>query len=747
LVERTVLKENEIYLVSDDNGDIASHNSEGHGLYWRDTRFLSLYELRLAGTKPSLLSSIGEHNFMNNFQFANAAFVARDDVDIAARTISIRRNRFIQDGLYERIGFFNYNPFQVELRVTILVGSDFRDMFEVRGYTTLAVHGTIEPPASDEAGVQLRYVGLDGVRRRTDIFFQPRPSEVSLPNIDPLAQEHARVLPGISGHGDPRQEYTLVPPSALAHFDLALPPKAHRSITVHIVPAIEAGRPETPDGKLSLDDKFVLIRDSYRQWDSECTEIETDHEILNSVIRRARRDLRLLSDRLPEGYLPSAGIPWFSVPFGRDSLITSLQTMILQPSIAYGSLRFLAAHQGQKVDEWRDEEPGKILHEVRLGEAATLGQVPQTPYYGSVDSTPLFLVAFGELLQWTDDLELMRGLKDNVEAALAWIDRFGDQDGDGYVEYASRSPRGIRNQGWKDSWDAVAYPDGRFVEPPIALSEVQGYVYDARQRMASYFRRIGETERAREQQDRAADLKRRFKSDFRLAEQNYYAIALGPDKLQVPVVSSNPGQCLWSGLLDGDEGRMTARRLLQEDMSCGWGVRTLSSQEPMFNPMSYHNGSVWPHDNALIAAGLKRLQLDVEASRLIAEVLEAAMRFPNYRLPELYCGFARDRRYFSMPAQYPVSCSPQAWAAGAVFSMIQTLLGLRADAAQGRLSLRPKLPDWLSRVCVRRLRVGNRLVEFEVVREEKRTPVEIFDSGGLEIVVEPAAEAIGKGRL
>jgi glycogen debranching enzyme len=739
LPERTVLKESEIYLVSDDSGEIASHNSDGHGLYWRDTRFLSLYELSIEGTKLSLLSSVGEHNFMNNFQFANAALVA-DGVDVAARTISIRRNRFIHDGLYERIGFFNYNSFPISLRVTISVGSDFRDMFEVRGYTTLTAHGSIEPPAFDDGRIQLRYLGLDGVRRRTNILFKPKPDDVSLANVDPPLQKHPRVLPGISGRGDPRQEHTFVPPSAQAHFDVSLPPKTPRSITVHVVPTIEAGRPETGDGSVSLDDKFVLIRDSYREWDSECTEIETDHEILNSVIRRARRDLRLLSDQLPDGYLPSAGIPWFSVPFGRDSLITSLQTMVLQPSIAYGSLRFLADHQGQRLEEWRDEEPGKVLHEVRLGEAATLGQVPQTPYYGSVDSTPLFLVVLGELLQWTDDLEFMRDLRDNAEAALAWIDRYGDQDGDGYVEYASRSPVGIRNQGWKDSWDAVAYPDGRFVDPPIALAEVQGYVYDARLQMASYFRRVGEPQRADEQENRAADLQQRFRRDFFLPEQHYYAIALGPDKRPVAVISSNPGHCVWSGLLDGDEGRMAARRLLQDDMSCGWGIRTLSSQEPMFNPMSYHNGSVWPHDNALIAAGLKRLRMDVAASKLIAEVLEAAMRFPSYRLPELYCGFARDRRYFSMPAQYPVSCSPQAWAAGSVFSMIQTLLGLRADAAQQRLLLRPKLPDWLTRVRVRRLRAVGRQVEFDVVREGQRTAVEIFDSGGLEIVVEPAAD-------
>jgi glycogen debranching enzyme len=676
---------------------------------------------------------------MNNLQFANAALRTADGVEVPARTISIRRNRFIQDGLHERIGFLNYNQFPVTLRVSLSVGSDFRDMFDVRGYTNRAPHGTIEPPTIDDDGLSLHYLGLDGLKRSTGLRFEPHPSQVS------ILADHAETLPpsaepGISGHGDPRTEYAVAPPSAEASFVLVIAPKQARSITIHIVPNVESAAPKADGEEVSLDAKFVLIRDSYRLWESDSTEIETDHEILNGVIQRASRDLRLLSEKLASGYLPSAGIPWFSVPFGRDSLITSLQTMMLQPGIAYGSLRFLADNQGQEVDDWRDEQPGKILHEVRMGEVASLGQVPHTPYYGSVDSTPLFLVTVGALLDWTDDLALMRQLRPNVEAALEWLDRYGDLDGDGYVEYASRSPHGIRNQGWKDSPDAIAYPDGRLVEPPIALAEVQGYVYDARVRLASYFRRLGDEKRAIEQETRAATLKERFKRDFWLPEQAYYAIALGPDKAPVAVISSNPGHCLWSGLLDGEAGQTVARRLLGDDLNCGWGIRTLGSHEPMFNPMSYHNGSVWPHDNALIAAGLKRLGLDRQAARLVGEVLEAAMRFPSNRLPELFCGFARDRRYFSMPAQYPVSCSPQAWASGAVFLMVQTLLGLRADACRGRLSLRPRLPDWLNSISVRRLRVANRRVDFEILREDDRVQVEIADSGGLEIAVETADE-------
>jgi glycogen debranching enzyme len=741
VMDRTVLKENQIFLVSDEQGDIASHNSDGHGLYWRDTRFLSLYELTIDGMRPTLLSSAGEHNFMNNFQFANPAFTTDDGVLVPARSISIRRNRFIQEGLHERIGFFNYNRFPLKLEVRLSVGSDFRDMFDVRGYTRRRTHGTIDTPEAQPDGIVLRYLGLDGVRRSTELRFEPHPKQIELVDVDVKERIQSRELPGLSGHGDPRTDFDVTPPSAAIKFEISLPPKQHRSITIHAVPNVEGTRSDQARPRQSLDGQFVLIRDSYRQWDAESAELETDNEILNAVIRRAQHDLRLLTELLPSGYVPSAGIPWFSVPFGRDSLITSIQTLCLNPAIAYGTLRFLAAHQGTKRDDWRDEEPGKILHEVRLGEVAALNQVPHTAYYGSVDSTPLFLITVGELLAWTDDLSFMQELRPNVEAALGWIEHYGDLDGDGYVEYASRSPEGIRNQGWKDSREAVAYRDGRAVEPPIALAEVQGYVYGARMQMARYFDRLGETDRAEQQRQRAAELKLRFNRDFWVESERYCALALDPEKHQVPAVSSNPGHCLWTGLFDDDRAVAVAERLLDDDLNCGWGIRTLSSREPMFNPMSYHNGSVWPHDNALIAAGLKKHGFDAEVARIAGEVLEAAQRFPHYRLPELYCGFTRDRRYFSTPAQYPVSCSPQAWAAGSVFLLLQTLLGLRVDAQNLRLGLRPGLPEWVNRIAVKRLMVSGRRVDFEVWRQGNRMRVEISDSGGLEVAVEPAANA------
>ena len=736
MLDRHVLKEHQMFLVSDGRGDIAAHNVDGQGLYWRDTRFLSLYELRLGTGQPQLLSSTGEHNFMTTLQFGNPAFQTADGQNVPARSISIRRNRFLHSALHERVGMFNYNRFPVRVRVSLTVGSDFRDMFDVRGYATRSKHGQIDPPRLDGDVVMLGYTGLDGVRRETRIHVDRAPSEVL---VEGASQQDGglRTLPGISGAGDPRVESGIRPPTATLHFDLTLAPGRHDALTIEVVPCAGGERPiEAAD--TSLDAAFAVMRTSYADWEDHCTSITTDDEVVNAVVHRSLHDLRLLSDHIPEGYLPSAGIPWFSVPFGRDSLITALQTLMLQPDIARATLLFLAEHQGKVVNDFRDEQPGKILHEIRLGELATLRAVPHTPYYGSVDATPLWLVALGEYLDWTADWEVAERVRPNVEAALGWIDEYGDVDGDGFVEYVSRSTNGIRNQGWKDSHDSIGFRDGRLAEPPIALAEVQGYVYAARIAAARYFERFGERERAERLRAQARELRARFAERWWLPQERFFALALDREKRLVPSVSSNVGHCLWAGLLDDAAAMAVAERLMREDMLCGWGIRTLSSMETTFNPMSYHNGSVWPHDNSLIVAGLKRYGFDVEASRVAREVLDAAIRFPGYRLPELYCGFARDRRYYSMPAQYPVSCSPQAWAAGSVFLMLQALLGLRADADAERVLLRPRLIPNLNRVEVRRLRVGPHLLDLDVVRDGDQVRVDVLSSGGLGIVVEPS---------
>lgn len=741
MLDRLVLKENQTFLVSDPGGDIRFGNDDGQGLYWQDTRFLCAFELRVNGESPQLLAAAGEHNFMSNLQLANPSMVQADGTHISARTVSIRRNRFLHNGLHERLGFFNYNPHDVVLDVILRVASDFRDMFDVRGYLRRTEFGHINAPEITDDSVCFTYTGLDGTERESMVRFD-RPAADIVPHTPKPGARWERGLPGISGAGDPRIDTAVEPAWADVHFQLRVPPSQYRAITITVEPRIRRELPAallTAD--LTLDDEFLLIRDSYASWTASCTKITTDNEMVNAVIRRSVNDLRLLSDQVPDGFIPSAGIPWFSVPFGRDSLITSLQTLPLHPNVAYATLRFLAEHQGHKLDGFRDEEPGKILHEIRLGEAAALGQVPHTPYFGSVDSTPLFLITLSEYLRWTGDLDFGRSMRPIVERALEWIDRYGDLDGDGLVEYQSQSSTGIRNQGWKDSHDSIAFRDGRPVDPPIALCEVQGYVYDAKLRMAEYFTLIGESQRGEQLVREAESLQRRFQEAFWLPDERFYAMALGPGKEHVRSIGSNAGQALWSGIIDDPYVDGVVHRLMEDDLRCGWGVRTLSSHEPTFNPMSYHNGSVWPHDNSLIVAGLKRAGHDREAAVVAGEVLDAAVRFPSFRIPEVYCGFARDRRYFSMPAQYPVSCSPQAWAAASVFLIIQSVLGLQINAFQRRLTLRPFLPNGLRVVHLENLRVAGHSLDMWVRQTGDRVDVETSGASSLDVIVHQAAEA------
>ena len=743
MLDRIVLKEHQMFLVCDGDGDIAAHNVDGHGLYWHDTRFLSLFELSLDAGRPQLLSSTGEHNFMMTLQFANQAFQASDGRDVRPRTLSLRRNRFLHAALHERIGIFNYNPFPVPVTLRLTFGSDFRDMFDIRGYARRSKHGAIDRPRRDGHDIILGYTGLDEMRRETRVHFDRAPTTVDVHDPDPLPAGAPETLPGISGAGDPRAEVPIRPPTATATFELVVPPGQYEALTCEVLVCQGDLRPQIPltNGDVSsLDSAFRHMRESYREWEETCTVISTDDEIVNAILKRSLHDLRLLSDRVEHGYIPSAGIPWFSVPFGRDSLITSLQTLALQPDVARATLLFLAEHQGREVNDWRDEQPGKILHEIRYGELAALGDVPHAAYYGSVDATPLWIMTLGEYVRWTGDREIAAKLRPNLEAALSWIDEHGDLDGDGYVEYLSRSTRGIRNQGWKDSADSATHRDGSRAEPPVALAEVQGYVFAAWNAAADLFDLYGVPERAATSRAKALDLRKRFQEQWWSRIDEFYAMALDREKAPVTNVSSNVGHCLWTGMLDDGPAWTVGGRLVREDMLCGWGVRSLSSAEPSFNPMSYHNGSVWPHDNSIIVAGLKRYQMDDHALRVAEEVLDAARRFPLYRLPELYCGFARDRRYYSMPAQYPVSCSPQAWAAGSIFLIVQSLLGLRVDALDQRIVLRPTLPQDVNRLRVQNLRVGKHRVDFEAQRDNGTTRVDVTGAAPIAVVVESPVE-------
>jgi glycogen debranching enzyme len=479
------------------------------------------------------------------------------------------------------------------------------------------------------------------------------------------------------------------------------------------------------------------LRRSYEDFERDSTQVVTDNELFDQLLARCIRDVRALSTRTGDGHMMlAAGIPWYVTLFGRDALIASHQLLSVNPDLARDTLELLARHQGTKEDPWRDEEPGKILHEIRHGELAGSGAVPHTPYYGSIDATPWFLILYGAHLRWTGDLEFARALLPNAEAALRWIDDYGDRDGDGFVEYQTRSPGGIRNQGWKDSHDAIVHADGRIAETPIALSEVQAYVYLAKLRMADVYEALGDDPKAEFLRGQAHELKGRFNSAFWMEDEQFFAGALDRDKRQVRTVMSNPGHALYCAIADDDKARSTAKRLLAPDMFSGWGIRTLSKSAAAYNPMSYHNGSVWPHDNALIAAGLKRYGFVRSTNRVATALFDAAIHADYMRLPELFCGFTR--RSPNKPVSYPVACSPQAWAAGSPFLMLQSMLGISARAERNLLTVNePHLPPWLHTVELRNLRVGSSRITLLFRREGDITSFSLLQrEGDIRVVME-----------
>ncbi len=713
-------------MVSLEDGDLSPEVS-GLGLFYRDMRFLNLFRLEVNGCRPVLLSSSAEHNYMANIQGANPSMLLPDGAHVLPQTISIRRNRFINAGVHERIGLMNYNrdPLVISLKLTL--GADFRDIFDVRGYAK-GRRGQLLPPTLEGGEVSFRYLGRDGVLRKTVVSFDAPPDSVEIIRAEP----EVVLVPGaVEPEGlYPRMMEVHYPPTVEVVYNLTLPPHRPAAVTLHILPSEDA----TEDAH-AFDAGVLRMRSSYEVWHERCAGFDTEDELFDKVLRRSILDLRFLVKEFPTGLLPVAGVPWFAAPFGRDALITSLQTLVLNPDIAVGTLRFLTEYQGKEIDLWREEEPGKILHEVRYGEMARLGEVPHAAYYGSVDATPLYVLLFAETMRWTADRTLCEELLPAVEMALQWIDEYGDKDGDGYVEYQGKEGSGLYHQGWKDSRHAVLHADGSDPEHPIALAEVQGYVYAARMGMAQVYRWLGMRDRAEAQVRAAQRLKGQFNRDFWLEDEGYFAMALDGRKRPVASIASNPAQCLFTGIVDEARARAMVERLMADDLCSGWGIRTLSARMPHFNPMSYHNGSIWPHDNSLIALGLGRTGLLEEAAEVAWQIYQAAYRFRYFRLPELYCGFARDLRYHSVPAAYPSACSPQAWSAGAPILMLQALLGLEANAFEGILKYRRRLPDWLGGVRIRGLRLGEAVFDLKLARVGEGVYAEVLPrTGRVELV-------------
>jgi glycogen debranching enzyme len=702
------LKEGPLVLVTENDGGLAPHAGSPLGLYFHDTQFLSGFAVRINGSVPLLLSANTEQNYVATFQLMNAAGATLGTARHAVDTLSVRRTRFLADGWRERLGIFNANARPAEVRIELEFEASFRDMFAVRGYR--GIEDTGPQPERTHHGKALRFtrLGRDGVRRTTDIEMRPEPDALT---------ERGFVIARTLG---PQEILTL---------ELAIIPREDG-----------AGAAPSPRG---FDEALDALNARYRRFLRSCAAYTTSSETLDEgLIARSALDLRALIDFEETGPFVTAGIPWYAVPFGRDGLISAYQTLGWNPDIARGVLRLLARHQGQKSDAFTEEEPGKIFHELRRGELARLGEVPHRPYYASVDATPLFALVFAETVKWTGDRVLWRELLPAAERALTWCDSFGDVDRDGYVEYGAR-PSEMVSQGWKDSAISLSDPDGSPSALPVALVEVQAYVYAAKAGLADLYAIDGENARADRLRGEARELAQSFERDFWMEDEGCYAQALDARKRRVSAVTSNAGHALWAGIARADRARRVAERLLAPDMFSGWGIRTLSSRYPTYNPMSYHNGSVWPHDNSLIAHGVARYGFREEAAAIVEGLFEAGKRFPNGQLPELFCGFQRDLRFSSRPADYLVSCIPQAWSAGMVFLCLRALLGLEPDLERRRLLVDPVLPAWLDHITVEGLAVHDTKVRFSV----RRSPGGVRLVGGRTRVVRAdAADRTARAR-
>jgi len=688
---RRTLKFGDTFVVVDSHGEIGASAGGTDGLFHADTRFISRLELLLNGTQPLLLGcNVRDDNTSLTVDLTNPDVYLDHHLVLPKDTIHIVRTVFLwRDTAYQRLAVRNHGDRPVELRLSILFDGDFADLFEVRGIERKR-HGSIDRAFTADRAV-LTYDGLDGKRRRCILSFDPPPNE-------------------LTANG--------------ATYLVPLAPKAARPIFF----TIGCGFPEPPKPVPFRRGLLAAHRD-LRRASQNATTVATSNDIFNQVLCRSMADLCMLMTDTPQGRYPYAGIPWYSTTFGRDGLITALQMLWLDPRVAQGVLRRLAAYQAKTDDPAADAQPGKILHEMRSGEMAALGEVPFGLYYGSVDATPLFVMLVGLYAERTGDDATVAELWPAVEAALAWIDGPGDPDGDGFVEYYRATEQGLANQGWKDSQDAVFHADGRLAQGPIALAEVQGYVYCGKLLAARCAERLGRLEQARRLEAAAEALAERFDARFWCPELETYALALDGDKKPCRVRTSNAGQVLFTGIAKPERAIKVGDGLLRPQFFSGWGIRTVANAEARYNPMSYHNGSIWPHDNALIALGLARYGLKRSVDRLFTGLFEAAAYLEMQRLPELFCGFQRGRG--RGPTLYPVACSPQAWASATPFTLLEAALGLQFDPAARELRLRnPRLPAFLDEVVLRNLQLRQSSVDLKVRRHVNEVSVEILERRG-----------------
>jgi glycogen debranching enzyme len=705
--DAVVIKDGEPFFLCPPDGQIPTDGDHGYGLYQHDTRFLSGYELRIHNVVPDSLAATAAAGTTAVLELTNPAIHLENERTIGKARLAVRWTRALDGAkgeLRDTVEIRNHDSDDVALTIRVDLAAGFQDIFEVRGLLAPA-QGTEHEPKWDASVLRFAYDGRDGVLRSLSVTFDQK-----------LASQHnagATFNLGVPGRG-------------LARFGVRF--RMAEDVQPGAAPIERRSPPRTKQRPLTSgsSDHTPAAPKGDGDWR---TSVKSSSLLLDAVLGRSFDDLDLLRGELDGRQYYAAGLPWFSTLFGRDSLIAAYQTLAFDPATAADTLRLLAGRQGTKVDEWRDEQPGKILHELRIGELARLDEIPQTPYYGSIDSTPLFLILLAEHAAWTGSLDLFRELAENVDRALDWIDRYGDADGDGYVEYASASKGGLANQGWKDSGDSMVDARGDIAKPPIMLAEVQGYVYLAWLRIADLFERDGKGDRAAKLHDRANALRTSFERDFWSADLGSYVMALEKDHKPLAVMSSNAGQVLLSGIASSEHATSVAGRLLADDMFNGWGIRTMSSDAVAYNPIGYHLGTVWPHDNSLIAAGLRNYGLDAGVAKILTALVEAAADFEHVRLPECFAGI--ERAAFEIPVRYPVACHPQAWAAGSIPHLLTLTLGLRPEALDGRLQIvRPHLPEFLSELELRDLAVGEAEVDLDFRRTDGSTEVVVKDVRG-----------------
>jgi len=702
------IKDDDVFLVTDTLGNISGclgeERTASMGLFCSDTRFLSRLELQIEGRSPVLLSSTAEQGFLLSVLCTNPAVEER----LGAETLGIRREIVVNGALFEELEVSNYSTTPVSFELSLSFNADFVDLFEIRGFHR-EKRGKLLRLVQEETAAEretkeltLAYQGLDNSLMESHIQFQHRQPDYFKGYTAVWQLE-------LGSHETQKLGYRLK----------MLKNNQSTSIINAPVTLVQARAAEMAEE---------------HHWCQQITRIRSDKATLNQVIERAEEDLYLLRQSFGKHKTVSAGVPWFSTLFGRDALITASQTLMLNPTIARETLILLATYQGKTEDEWREEEPGKILHELRLGEMARCYEIPHTPYYGTIDATPLWLMLYAEYYVWTHDYETLELLWPNALAAMEWIDRNCQETG--YLGYFRKSRRGLANQGWKDSGDCIVNRKGQIATGPIILCEVQAYIYAAKVRLAEIARMKKRIDLADRWQEEARNLKVRFNRDFWLEDQDFCALALDGEGNQVDSITSNPGQCLHLGILTPEKAYSVAERLRAPDLFSGWGIRTLSSLSPAYNPMGYHIGSVWPHDNSLIAIGLRSLGLLDQALELSQGLLDMTQRQPYQRPPELFCGY--ERLNGNEPVKYPVACSPQAWATGSIFQLLQMMVNLVPDAPNNCLRIiDPALPESINRLSLHNLRVGTTLLDLEFERSGSTTACRVAKKrGNLRVVIE-----------